>query len=787
MAVMMFLSRVFKSLLAVGLCAFALIGQASANAQGQGTPDELPPVDSVFQLSAQAAGDELIEVSWKIAPGYYLYRHRTKVEASSGFVAGQMQIPSGTPHHDEFFGDVETYRDRLLVRLPGRATASQAVLQVKYQGCADAGLCYPPQTRTLHVRLPTAPVADSSFAALGARLGGGGQGASGAGGLLGTGKAAPLPPTQAFRVEVIADGGEQLLLRMVPARGYYIYRDKVSLQLGDAAGIRLGTARFPAGQNYHDEHFGTVKVYFDEVEVPVPLVRAGNARAARDITLHVGWQGCQDEGICYEPMRKTFRIDLPAAADDARVPASSASETSVGQVTRQAAAVDEPGDAAELGDEPETMMAAAALPDSGELEASPTGQANAAGIGLGMALLLALLGGLILNLMPCVLPVLSLKALALAQSGESRQQARRHALWYTLGVLAAFAVLGGFVLALRSQILADGMGWGFQLQIPWLVAGLALLVFAFGLSLSGLWYVQLGVPAAGEALTRKSGRSGDFFTGVLAVVLATPCTAPFMGAALAYAFVAPAAAAMAVFLMLGAGLALPFLMMGLIPALASRLPKPGAWMETLKQLLAFPMYLTAVWLVWVLVKQRGADAFALWALAATSLTFALWVWSHATHKTRRWPWRVLAGIGLAGSLASLHALAGLQRPVQSDTPLAQSEGQMAYDPAALEQLRARGQAVFVNITADWCVTCKANERAVLSRSDFKKALAENGVVYMVGDHTHVDPRISAFLQSHGAVGLPLYVVYPAGGGAPEILPTLLTPAIAREALQRAAR
>ena len=389
--------------------------------------------------------------------------------------------------------------------------------------------------------------------------------------------------------------------------------------------------------------------------------------------------------------------------------------------------------------------------------------------------------------MPCVLPVLSLKAFSLAQSGESRQHARRDALWYTAGVLSAFAVLGGIVLALREKILAAGMGWGFQLQVPWVVAALALLVFALGLSLSGLWHARIGVPQSGMALARQDGWRGDFLTGVLAVVLATPCTAPFMGAALAFAFVAPTAAAMAVFLALGLGLALPFLLIGFVPAFARLLPRPGAWMETLKQLLAFPMYATAAWLVWVLVQQRGADAFAWWSIAAILLALALWSWTHARQHGRRWG-IALALAALAGTAFAVHAIGRSERPAMTgNSASADATGHVAYSPAELARLRGEGQPVFVNITADWCVTCKANERAVLSREGFRNALAQTGTTYMVGDHTDVDPEISAFLQQHGAVGLPLYVVYPKGGGAPRILPTLLTPAIARDALHEAVR
>lgn len=760
-------------------------------------PADLPPVDSVFKLSVEAPARDRIALRWQIEPGYYLYRHRTKVEVlGAGFKPGTLQIPAGKKHRDEFFGDVETYRGELAVTLPGQAApgTDAIALRVKYQGCADAGVCYPPQTRTVNVRLPAgagSPNADAGFAALGAQLGGGGNAAGGA--LIPGQNAMPLPPVQAFKVEAIADGGSRLLLRLTPAPGYYLYRDKLALRLEGAPGIRLGKPAFPPARSHHDAYSGQVAAYFSEAEVPVPLLREGAGIAARQVTLHASWQGCQDGGLCYEPMRKSFQLALPAAAATTQAVAVASTAPQVGRVVDATAATPD-GDAA--------SPALAGVDDGGDVgpvplpapeTASPSSTEASASrprtVGLLAALLLALGGGLILNLMPCVLPVLSLKALSLAQSGESRSHARRHALWYTAGVLAAFAVLGGAVLALRSQIVSQGMGWGFQLQVPWLVAALALVVFAFGLSLSGLWHANVPVPASGMAMSQRAGPRGDFLTGVLAVVLATPCTAPLMGAALAYAFVAPAALAMAVFLMLGLGLALPFLLIGFVPTLARLLPRPGAWMETMKQLLAFPMYASAAWLVWVLVQQRGADAFALWAVAAIALVLGLWAWTRTRHGGANWA-RVLALLALVGIAWALHGISGLARPAKAATAAAStsaSNAPVAFSPETLATLRAEGRPVFVNITADWCVTCKANERAVFARDGFQSLLRETGTTYMVGDHTDIDPRISAFLQLHGAVGLPLYVVYPRGGGAPKILPTLLTPSIAGDALREAAR
>jgi len=740
----------------------------------------LPPVDEVFVLSAQATAPDRIEVRWRIADGYYLYRHRTSVKADAAFAGTRLALPSGKKYRDEFFGDVETYRQQLVGSLDGTPAsgATGTTLTVKYQGCADAGVCYPPQTRTLRVALP---------ASSGESAGGFGFAKKG-GGLFGAGSAdaaatdaAPLPVDRAFTTEVIADGGNTLLLRLTPAKGYYLYRDKLSVRLEAGKGLSATlppASKLPKATPYRDEHFGNVSVYFDQVEIAVPVART--VTDATRGTLVLGLQGCQDGGICYPPMTRRLAVSLPAgtvtpaaaiepmATAAATMPLADASASA-------AAAVAAPGANATAA----ATGTAATLSADAERTPPPQQQTH----GLLASLLLALLGGLVLNLMPCVLPVLSLKALALAQSGESQQRARRHALAYTAGVLASFAVLGGIALGLRSAGLA--LGWGFQLQQPLVVALLALLVFAFGLSLSGLWYANLGIGQRGGALMQRSGISGDFFTGVLAVVLATPCTAPFMGAALAYAFTGAAAGGMLVFLMLGLGLALPFLLIGFVPAFARLLPRPGAWMETLKQLLAFPLYATAAWLVWVLARQRGADAVGLWLAAAIALALGAWAWTRLRSSGNR-GWVAVLLVAAIGFGAPLFKLQRLPKPDAATRVATDGHERVAFSEKALADLRARGRVVFVNMTADWCVSCKANEKAVFARDGFRDAMRAADAVYMVGDYTDVDPAITAYLQRHKAVGVPLYLVYPRGGGEGRILPVILTPGVAEAALAQAA-
>ncbi len=733
---------------------------------------ELPPVDQVFVLSAQATSRGSIDVHWQIANGYYLYRHRTSVKADAAFAGAKLALPTGDKHRDEFFGDVETYRRQLVGTLTGNAAtgATSTTLTVKYQGCADAGVCYPPQTRTLKVALPADAGEAVGFGKKSGGLFGFGGNAN-----AGAVDAAPLPPEQAFTTEVIAGDGNTLLLRLTPARGYYLYRDKLSVKLDAGAGLSAAlppAAKLPKAKAHRDEHFGDVAVYFDQVEIAVPVIRT-ETRAATG-TLVLGLQGCQTDGICYPPMTRRLAVSLPAGTI---TPAAAIAAAVNDAATTPLAATT--SDSAMNAAVPNTATSQPIASTTDAAREAPPQQATR---GLFASLLLALFGGLILNLMPCVLPVLSLKALSLAQSGESRERARKHALAYTAGVLLSFAALGALALALRKAGLA--LGWGFQLQQPLVVAVLALVVFAFGLSLSGLWYANLGIGARSNALIQRGGVAGDFFTGGLAVVLATPCTAPFMGAALAYAFTGPVAGGMLVFLMLGLGLALPFLLIGFVPAFARLLPKPGAWMETLKQLLAFPLYATAAWLVWVLAKQRGADAAGLWLAAAIALALVAWAWTRMRSGGGRGWWFVVV-IALLGTVWPLAKLHRLPKPEAVAAAMTNGIASVAFSEQKLADLRAQGRVVFVNMTADWCVSCKANEKTVFARDSFRKLLDTTEAVYMVGDYTDVDPAITAYLQRHKAVGVPLYVVYPRGGEG-RILPVILTPGIVADALTQAA-
>jgi thiol:disulfide interchange protein len=399
------------------------------------------------------------------------------------------------------------------------------------------------------------------------------------------------------------------------------------------------------------------------------------------------------------------------------------------------------------------------------------------------ALLLAFLGGLVLNVMPCVFPLLSLKLLSLAKQAHGRRsQQLGHGLAYTAGVLASFAALGGALLVLRAG--GQAVGWGFQLQSPIFVAALAYLLLAMGLSLSGVVEFGATLAGAGGRIAGRAGLAGTFFTGVLATTVATPCTAPFMGAALGFALLAPAAVAIAVFLSLGLGLAAPYLAATLSPGWRRFLPKPGVWMDFAKQLLAFPLYGTVAWLIWVLVQEVGPGP-ALGALFGLVLiAFAVWVYGR-TRLAAPFGRSLGTGLAAAGSAAAIYLAASMTTSGGGPAPSnATSQAGLPYEtftPQRLSALEAAGKPVFVNLTASWCVTCLINERVALDSEAVRKAFDERGVVPLKGDWTNQNPEITEFLQQFGRSGVPLYLLY-TGKGEPRMLPQILTAASVLDAL-----
>ena len=384
---------------------------------------------------------------------------------------------------------------------------------------------------------------------------------------------------------------------------------------------------------------------------------------------------------------------------------------------------------------------------------------SASSSGLFMTILLALggaiLGGLILNVMPCVFPIISLKALSLARAGGDESAAKREALAYAGGVIITCLALGGLLLGLRAG--GAQIGWAFQLQDPRVIFLLLLLATAITLNLAGVFHLR-GF-GGGDKLASQGGAAGSFWTGVLAAFVATPCTGPFMAAALGAALVLPTLAALAIFAGLGLGLALPFLALGFIPALRRMMPKPGTWMVTFQRWLAVPMALTVAALVWLLWKQFGLNGLLLGGAAIALVAIA-------TRVPVKFKWLPIAG--LAASLAYVTMI-----------PKVAEQGSrwivsFSFDEEMLAMQRQRGAPVFLYFTADWCLTCKVNEKAAIEREEVQNAFERAHVVTMVGDWTNGDPAISRFLESQGRSGVPLYLFYPEGGGEPQQLPQVLT-------------
>jgi thiol:disulfide interchange protein DsbD len=403
-------------------------------------------------------------------------------------------------------------------------------------------------------------------------------------------------------------------------------------------------------------------------------------------------------------------------------------------------------------------------------------------IGVWQALLFAFLGGLILNLMPCVFPVLSMKVLALTRKVGAVSVAHTESLAYAAGVVATFGLLAGLLLMLRTG--GEAIGWGFQLQNPLVVAIFALVIFSVGLNLSGVFEISGGRFAGiGQKFAAKGGHVGSFFTGALAVVVATPCTAPFMGAAMGFALIQPAAVALSIFLALAIGFAAPFVVLGYSPVLLRFLPRPGPWMATFKQLLAFPMYGAAIWLVWVLDQQAGAGGVLAVLGAALALALAFWAFGASQ---RAYGIGQLIGMGLAALSLGVAIYLVPQVPQVQTTPTQEQatagsrpafKSTLASEPyseARLVSLREAGRPVFVYATAAWCITCLVNEKAALSGTQVADAIAGKNIAVLKADWTNRNPEITKLLSAYGRSGVPLYLYYTPGSEQAEVLPQVLT-------------
>jgi len=425
---------------------------------------------------------------------------------------------------------------------------------------------------------------------------------------------------------------------------------------------------------------------------------------------------------------------------------------------------------------PERLSGVLALGDGTGLEINavpgdvPNGGNPVGGLGsnaLVYALLGALLGGMLLNLMPCVFPILALKALHLAKAGGDEQAARRDALAYAGGAVVGTGALGGLLLALRAG--GAEAGWAFQLQDPRAI--IVLLLLATAITLNLLRVFELPV------LAGEHNPKGSFGTGALAAFVATPCAGPFLGAALGTALLLPLYGSVAVFAVLGLGLAIPFLLIAFVPGLRKRLPQPGAWMLRLQRFLAIPMAASAVACLWLLYRLGGLDAFA-WGFAAASiLILMLWWIGSLQFAGQRVSWVLVVLVGTA------FIFPAFSMPTYSSAPANVPIGAEAWSEAAVEKYRAEGKPVFVYFTADWCLTCKANEAAAIEREATREAFTKAGVKVLAGDWTNGDPAITRFLESRGRAGVPLYLWYAPGQAEPEELPQILTPGMLVERAQ----
>lgn len=532
-----------------------------------------------------------------------------------------------------------------------------------------------------------------------------------------------LPVQQAFQVDVFLDG-QNLSLNWAIADDYYLYRKGFKLS-SFSNSTQVGTPVFSDGILKWDEYFeADVIVYYDTTSFEVPF-----SSQETQFQLQLESQGCANAGLCYPPRKQILTIDLMAGT----------------------IAITEP-------------TVKALKPDSAD---------NIASMPLGLILLFAMIGGLILNLMPCVFPVLSIKVLSFTQQHQTITERQRHGVAYTAGVVSSFVAIAAIMLSLRAG--GEAIGWGFQLQSPSFVLFLVYLFILLGLSLSGYMQLFSGLMSVGQSSTTHTGLGSSFMTGVLATTVASPCTAPFMGPALGFAISQTSLVALLVFAFLGLGMALPFVALTLIPSLAQKLPKPGQWMDNLKQFLAFPMYLTATWLLWVVGRQTGIEIVIAICVGLVLMVMAIWLWQLAA-KNSPSTFNTLIKLVAIGLFISAIAYPSAKLE-NNDQPRWQD-----YSPQRLSELRQSGQAVFVNLTADWCITCLVNERIAMGEG-FYQALEDNNISYLKGDWTHKDPEITALLNQYNRNGVPLYLLFAKDSVSAEILPQLLTKGVLIEALE----
>lgn len=532
-----------------------------------------------------------------------------------------------------------------------------------------------------------------------------------------------LPVDEAFELRVERQG-DQLQLHWTIADDYYLYRDQHRIE--PLNGARLGPVQLSPGdvEKYDVTFDQQLAVYYQRMTASYTVLNDSGQ-------IDVIYQGCADAGLCYPPQKRRFDLNGVALANP----------------------------------QPEFIGYSSTGPGSAGL-LDLAGRAPVNSLTLAGALMFALVGGVILNLMPCVFPVLSLKALQLAQHPDrSPNQTIAHGWIYTAGVVVSFLIVALALLSLRT--LGSWVGWGYQLQSPGFVAALVVLFFVLAMAMSG--FVEMGGRwmGVGDRMTRQPGWLGSFFTGVLATLVATPCTAPFMGAAIGFALAQPAMMSLTIFAVMGLGMALPILLLTYMPSLGRRLPKPGAWMLTFRQLMAFPLFATVLWLLWVLVELTQPVVVMRAGLGLLLLALAGWAgkWLGTLRGRSTWLLQVSRLALVVWALFWVFSLPAEQQQWEN------------YDAAQLQRYRFNGEPVFLDVTAAWCITCNANEAIALSGKGFEQLVERTGVHLMRADWTRPSPAVDALIASFGRNGVPLYAFYPAEGGEPQLLPQLLTPGL----------
>jgi thiol:disulfide interchange protein DsbD len=523
-----------------------------------------------------------------------------------------------------------------------------------------------------------------------------------------------LPVHQAFQLQAeLRD--DRLILNWDIADNYYLYQKSFKFKAVSDE-LSLDTPLFAEGLQKWDEYFeADVVVYYGTTTVEVPFTSTLPV-----ISVEIESQGCADAGLCYPPRKELLTVDTISGITTLSEPAKKSPAAS---------------------------------------------ESSQPSFSLGLILIFALVGGLILNLMPCVFPILSIKVLSFTQQHQTSSARKQHGLAYTLGVVLSFVAIAGLMLSLRAG--GEAIGWGFQLQSPGFVIFLVYLFTFLGLSLSGYMQIFTGLMSVGQNTNTSSGLASSFMTGVLATTVASPCTAPFMGPALGFAISQSSVVALLIFAFLGLGMALPFVALTLIPSLASKLPKPGQWMENLKQFLAFPMYLTALWLLWVAGRQTGVDVVIAVVTGLVLMVLAIWLWQLATKVNSS------GAILISKFLAVLVLIAAVAVTEKELNQREQVQPWQDYSPQRLENLRSNGNAVFVNLSADWCITCLVNERVAMG-DKFYASLKSNNVTYLKGDWTFKDPQITKLLNQYNRNGVPLYLLFSSNSQNAQVLPQILT-------------